>query len=349
MVAFVRSFAAAGLVALALSIAMPGAPPVAQVETLTPTACAVEPGTAEAIPTVGAAATPTPESIGGTAAGGDRDDLPAALPQGDPADPETVVAITAAALEFAGCLNTNDPTRWLALTTDRLAAQIVRSAGGDGPDFAAALGSENIPRTEITTVRVRDLRVLADGRVGAVVVWRADDAKGGYPIREARFHVFARAADRWLLDEEIGGNLEERNRAGPPDGDAATQPLDDDEIRDLARSGFGEVDSAVYAEPTAMGAELLVEALVMVGFERNDDSGGIGCELFIIERGATSVTASAFCRADEALVGRPAYLRAAVSGPRRASDTFPNECEDVAQLAATVAFACTVELPEAAR
>jgi hypothetical protein len=97
-----------------------------------------------------------------------------------------------------------------------------------------------------------------------------------------------------------------------------------------------------------MGAELLVEALLMVGFESGDDLGGVGCELFVIERGERSATASALCRADEALVGRAAFLEVESYGPRQESDPTPNTCEDVALLATQIAFSCTVELPEPA-
>ena len=84
----------------------------------------------------------------------------------------------------------------------------------------------------------------------------------------------------------------------------------------------------------------------MVGFVGNDDYDGIGCEMFIFERGEVSATVSAYCRTDAALIGRAAYLEAEVLGPHRGSAEAPNRCEDVALLAASLVFPCTVDLPE---
>ncbi len=102
----------------------------------------------------------------------------------------------------------------------------------------------------------------------------------------------------------------------------------------------------MYTEPTMAGAEFTIAATLMVGFKGNDDYDGADCEMFAFERGKHSVTASAFSRDDDALVGRPAYLEVEVYGSRRASDTTPTMCRDSAQLAEAISYACTLELPD---
>ena len=347
MSAFVRTLAAAGSVVLTLSLSTPVAPAAVQRDALPPTACTAEPRPVEDVAALVAAATPAVEPTERAAPADVGEDLPSVLPEGEPADPEIVAEVTAAALEFAGCRNVDDGSRRLALMTDRLAAEVVGSEGAGGPDGAASPVPAESLEPVIATVRVRDVRVLPGGRVRAVEVWRgAEDAEAGYLNRETAFHVFARAGARWLLDEVIPLAGEAQDATTDLEGDGKLPPASDNEILGRAPHGFGEVDSAVYAEPTAMGAQFLIEALLMVGFENGDDSEGVGCELFIFERGELSVTASAYCRAEEALVGRAAYLRVQASGPRRESDGTPNQCEDVALLATMIAFACTVELPE---
>lgn len=119
-------------------------------------------------------------------------------------------------------------------------------------------------------------------------------------------------------------------------------------ILSQARQGFNEVDSAVYVEPTMAGAKFTIEGLVMVGFLGNDDYGAVSCELFVIERGADSAVVSAFCRAEDDLAGRAAYLEVNAYGSQRGSEMPPHRCEDIAPLSAMVRFSCTVEIPELA-
>jgi len=332
MPALTLSLTVAGLVALAVAFASPEVAAAAQRDLLTPTACTVAPRTAADIAALAAGATPAPESPDGAAHQSDEGvGIPADLPPGEPADRETIDQITAAARELAGCLNAADGPRLAALMTEDA---VTRDGGPGGASLLAAAGtpepgSGEAPR-EIAWVRVRDVRELPDGRVGAVVVWAVTNTPQGKPVPETNDHVYERVGDRWLLDVEI---------SGAPDTDA---------ILRRARQGFNEVDSALYAEPTMAGAKFSIEALVMVGFAGNDDYDGVGCEMFIFERGENAATVSAYCRAEEALIGRAAYLDVQVYGPRRGNDSAPSSCEDVAPLAAMLVFSCTVEVPEAA-
>lgn len=194
-------------------------------------------------------------------------------------------------------------------------------------------------------MRVRNARVLPDGRVSADVAWGISDDPELKPIPESNVHVYARGGDRWLLDAVVRGNVANQGGVGSPGGDTPAGS-DVDPILRRATQGFNEVDSALYAEPTMAGAKFGIAATVMVGFVGNDDYDGIGCEMFIFERGEASATVSAYCRTEEALIGRAAYLEAEVLGWRRGSGEAPNRCEDVALLAASLVFSCTVDLPQ---
>jgi hypothetical protein len=201
--------------AMVVAFAAPVAASAARKDALPPTPCTVQPRTEAEVAALVAAATPT----AGVDEGRDPDgwaSSPADLPQGEAADPETVAAVTAVAREFAGCLNAANFPRWLALLTDRALPEVVE------PDGVAALFEATgtpvpveTPEPEIATVRVSDVRVLPDGRVGAVVVWMVKQYAGEKPSPEANFHIFQRMDDHWLLDEEIGGYVRAQQGRSP--------------------------------------------------------------------------------------------------------------------------------------
>ncbi len=339
MAALARIISVVGLVALTMAIAFTPTVVADREDRLPPAACLVSPRTAsnEASPV---AATPLPEAS--TASDNGTELLP-----GEAADPATVEQITAAAQKLAGCLNAVDTLRLAALLTDAaVTAGIER--GQFAPLFLASGASEpgsGETPWEIAWLRVRNVQVLPDGRVRAVITWGVTEDPQLKPIPESFVQVYARVADRWLLDAALRGNLASLGGAEPADGDSPAAP-DVDPILRRGTQGFTEVDSALYAEPTMAGAKFSIEALVMVGFVGNDDYAGVGCELFIFERGETTATISAYCRAEEALIGRAAYLDVSVYGPRRGSESSPTGCEDVAALADIQIFSCTVDLPE---
>ncbi len=292
-----------------------------------------------------ASASPTP----GGDEGRDSDgwaDSPADLPQGEPADPGTVAAVTAVAREFAGCLNAGDFPRWLALLTDRALPEVVE------PDGVAALFEATrtrvpveIPESAIVTVRVADGRVLPDGRVGAVVVWRVRQHPGEKPSPEAKFHIFQRVGDHWLLDEEISGYVEEEQRAvsSSEAGAPTPVPVAIEEVEPVfeAVPEAVEIDRVVYVEPTKAGAKFSIEAIVLGPFV-GDDVRDATCSLFAFERGTGDTTVSAHCRAEEVMIGREAILTVHAYNRGRG---VVNVCEDAAPLAADMVLSCTVEDP----
>lgn len=96
------------------------------------------------------------------------------------------------------------------------------------------------------------------------------------------------------------------------------------------------------------GAKFSISAMVMVSFIDNDDLNAVSCEMFIFERGDDDVTASAYCRTEEALLGRAAYLDVEESGPLRGNESAMSRCEDAALFAASLVFSCTVDVTEVA-
>lgn len=118
----------------------------------------------------------------------DEDNLP-----GAPADPRTVAAIQAVAWQYTACLNAGDYRRVAALTTDASFRDWLLT---DGPDVIARLLATPValPPDSQAPLDVRGVRLLPDGRIGAVVDW----------CSEANFFIFAPARGRWLYDDEIG-------------------------------------------------------------------------------------------------------------------------------------------------
>ena len=122
------------------------------------------------------------------------------LPVGSPADDATVTEIVATARELIACNNAGEFTRVLAFYTD----DFIREAFGGDPALAAQVAASfatpaaPLPAAAHTELLdVRGVRVLADGRVGAVIEDRD-------PQRTVVFFmIFVHVGDRWLVDGQI--------------------------------------------------------------------------------------------------------------------------------------------------
>lgn len=161
-----------------------------------PSTCRIEPRTSDAVTHILETGTPRPE-------------VPIAeLPKGEPADAETVAAITSLEQEFAACLNTNDWPRWLAFLTED---EVRHAVSGD--EVAALFASAGTLEAGgggdqgIKGVAVRDVRLLPDGRVRAIVVWSGTSDDMGPDIvltyRETNLHLYRWVDGKWLRDEEV--------------------------------------------------------------------------------------------------------------------------------------------------
>ena len=135
------------------------------------------------------------------------------LPAGAPADEATVTAITATAYELIACNNAGDFPRVFAFYTDAL----IRGVFAGNPALVERLTADlsrtpaPLPPAERTELlAVRGVRVLADGRVGAVV----EDRDPRQTV--VFFAILVQVGDRWLIDGQI-----DVQAAPPPAGTPA--------------------------------------------------------------------------------------------------------------------------------
>lgn len=128
------------------------------------------------------------------------------LPAGEPADAATVAAVTAAARRFVACANARDVARMYALVSDAF----LRQSFGNQPAteavaaYLAATPVARPPAERTELVAVREVRVLADGRVGALVDHRdpTDPRTDGIATD---WVVFVEADGGLLMDETVSG------------------------------------------------------------------------------------------------------------------------------------------------
>ena len=124
----------------------------------------------------------------------DADEIDEAeIPEGIPADAETIAAITALEQQYAACLNAGEFRRAAALVSEELRPLSVA--------FSESFHGVAIPATpipppltaQIPSVQVRGVRVLPDGRVAAIVDW----------LGEENVHLYEQIEGRWVFADEI--------------------------------------------------------------------------------------------------------------------------------------------------
>ena len=186
-----------------------GATPVAAVAGLpvtpAPEECRVPPRSLSSLQalTSPTAATPVPSPAPG----------PDGLPVGAPADAATLAGIAATARELVACLNAGEFLRGLALYSDAFLRADLAGSGGITEEAYAARATPfpRPPAAWFTLTEVRDARLLADGRAGAVVGIRGPGAAAA----DLSFLIFVKASDRWLLDGVIAQVPGEAGTPGP--------------------------------------------------------------------------------------------------------------------------------------
>jgi len=159
---------------------------------------------------------------GGDDDGDEEGTAPAfALPDGEPADEETVAAITATVREAIACTNTGNFLLVLAFVTD----DYVRETSEGEPlteEDAAFYEATPPPLPEdqyLTLHAVREVRVLGDGRVGALVESQNPTTiPGDRDTIDVDFFIFVEEDGRYLIDESVE-NLEDQF---PPESEPAT-------------------------------------------------------------------------------------------------------------------------------
>ncbi len=196
------------LLTAAPSVVATGSPAVAN-QLATPTAgrdvpspseCTVELGTAEDVLALVRDVAATPGAVTSTAAS----PTPFVPPSGEPADAATVAAVEAANRELLACTNAYGFLGLVAVSTERHVRDVLARDVADGlteEDFAgflAATPEPSTPEQSVALVDVRDVTVLGDGRIGAVVV---GDEPGVGEV--TLYFIFAEERGRFLLDEQF--------------------------------------------------------------------------------------------------------------------------------------------------
>lgn len=117
------------------------------------------------------------------------------------ADPDTVEAVTAVTREVYACLNANAFLRMFALYTD---AYVARSliAEDVNPEALSLFATPIAPQDADarTSIAIRDVMALPDGRVSVLVIARSP--LGGDTESSSRY-IFVEHDGRWLVDDIV--------------------------------------------------------------------------------------------------------------------------------------------------
>jgi hypothetical protein len=118
---------------------------------------------------------------------------------GQPADNETMAAVTALAREATACGNAGDYRRVFALYTDHGLRVFATDRGMTAEQVAGALAATPVPLPEASwqRVRVRDVRIQSDERVTAFIDFRSPQGIGTV------FVALVQQGDHFLVDSEV--------------------------------------------------------------------------------------------------------------------------------------------------
>jgi hypothetical protein len=129
-------------------------------------------------------------------------ETPFAPPAGEPADEETVAAITATVRESIACRNAGDFARMLVFLTPNMLAELYGSPATVDPEVLQGIqeGPRALPEPRrLRLDAIESIVMVPDGRVGAVV-------ETSTPRREFRdylFFVLDAESGRWLIDGSV--------------------------------------------------------------------------------------------------------------------------------------------------
>jgi hypothetical protein len=129
-------------------------------------------------------------------------ETPFAPPAGEPADEETVAAITATVRESIACRNAGDFARMLVFFTPNMLAELYGSPATVDPEVLQGIqeGPRALPEPRrLRLDAIESIVMVPDGRVGAVV-------ETSTPRREFRdylFFVLDAESGRWLIDGSV--------------------------------------------------------------------------------------------------------------------------------------------------
>jgi hypothetical protein len=126
------------------------------------------------------------------------------VPLGEPADAMTLEGISVTIREEIACVNAGDPLRSFALYSDDLMRSF--GVGMESPiqDTRATLETPPTPlpvTQRIKLLAVTDVSVMADGRIGAFIVY--DDPQLSLPTVRTLVAIFVEERGRWVFDEIV--------------------------------------------------------------------------------------------------------------------------------------------------
>lgn len=122
-------------------------------------------------------------------------------PEGEPASDAAIAGVTATVNEMYACVNANAFLRMFSLYTDSLLSRMLVSE--DVAPEALGLFATPVPpeaAVDRTSVAVRDVEVLADGRVGAWVVSHSPLGDGS---DVTSYLIFIEQDGRYLVDDMV--------------------------------------------------------------------------------------------------------------------------------------------------
>ena len=169
-----------------------------------PEECTFEPRTIEELQSI--FGTPAPEGAGEATSAVEATPAGFELPEGEPADAETVAEITTVIRGVAACYNAGDYLAGFGgVTEDFLRSQVGLALFDE--DFVAAMNAEPAPLLEeeqTVVLDVREVTVLEDGRVAALFDYVGPSPQlEGIEGVETDLFIFEEVDGQWLLDESI--------------------------------------------------------------------------------------------------------------------------------------------------
>jgi len=207
-----------GLSALPLIVAAQDATPVASpppgVIFPDPSDCTVEPKPISFFEELAATPPALPADADDRFWSPTQEKRPWTMPAGEPADEETIAAVTATLHEALACLNANDFLRFLALFSDDM-LRLFFAQDPLPPEAIPQLAATPVaspPELWLGYLEVHDVRVLPDGRVAALGE-SYDPTQPPYGMG-TDFAIFVKVGDRWLIDALIE-NVEIVSEATP--------------------------------------------------------------------------------------------------------------------------------------
>jgi hypothetical protein len=154
--------------------------------------------------------TPAPEGAGEATSAVEATPADFTLPEGEPADEQTVAEVTAVVRGLAACYNAGDYLAGFGGVTDEfLISQVGLSLFDE--DFVDAMEAEPVPLGEeqqTVVLGVREVTVLEDGRVAVLFDYSGPSPQlEGINGVETDLFIFENVDGEWLLDESVE-NLE---------------------------------------------------------------------------------------------------------------------------------------------